>query len=102
MALITSQVSAGTATSSFVVPPGPCLVTLSNGGSVTAYFTAGNANVAAGGTLTTSQGVPVPSGAALSFATYQGDLGAVCSLITASGTAAVGVIISTPSGGTGL
>lgn len=86
----------GSATALCVLPPGPCTVVLSNVGTATAY-------VGPGGTaVTTSNGFPVPSGSyPVVFPGYPGGAGAVLSCITTSGSASVGFIVSSASGGTG-
>jgi hypothetical protein len=89
------QVTAGTASTSLsVVPPGPCSVTIVNSGTATAYL--------GFGTAATASGIPLPSGAVFPFFGYQGSQGSRISVVTAAGSASVGWLLSTPSGGTGL
>lgn len=87
----TGQVSAGTAPATLcVIPPGLASVVVSNAGTVTAY-------VAAGGTASSTNGIPVASGQALPvIGGYQTSLGVALSVVTAGGTAAVGFALSTP------
>jgi len=87
-----SQVTAGTAVTTLcVIPPGPCMTVVSNPSAVTVYF--------GPGTVTTGNGLPVPSGQSVAFATYQGDKGATLTVIAASGTAnSVGWLLSSPLG----
>jgi hypothetical protein len=91
-----SQVSAGTVASQLcVVPPGPCMVTVSNPSSVTVYFGSGTG-------VTTGNGYPVPSGQQAAFACYQGDKGAALYVVAASGSAnSVGWLVSSATGQTG-
>lgn len=95
---VTGQVSAGTASVTLCqMPPGPCMLVVSNPSSVTVYFGPG------GTALTAGNGFPVPSGQSATWAGYQGNRGAALSVIAASGTAnAVGFLISSATGQTGL
>lgn len=89
------QVTAGTASTHLCsVPPGPCQVVLSNSGTVAAF-------VGFGGTVTASDGFPVPSGGVAPFSGYPGGAGQQLSVVTASGSASVGWLVSSASGGTG-
>jgi hypothetical protein len=94
---VTSQVTAGTASSTLCqMPPGPCMLVVSNASSVTVYFGPG------GTALTTGNGMPVPAGQSVAWAGYQGNKGAALSVIAASGTAnSVGFLISSATGQTG-
>jgi hypothetical protein len=94
----TGQVTAGTAVATLCqMPPGPCMLVVSNPSSVTVYFGPG------GTALTTGNGFPVPSGQSAAWAGYQGDKGAALSVIAASGTAnSVGFLISSATGQTGF
>jgi hypothetical protein len=91
MALSTGQYTASTvATAIFIQPPGPSVVTVTSdtASTATAYLGAGTA-------VTASNGVPLVSGGAISWATYQGSAGGPVSVITtASSAATVGWIIS--------
>lgn len=91
------QVTAGTASALLGpgVPPGPCSVVLSNAGSVTVF-------VGFGTSATVSDGFPVPSGQVAPFAGWQGSKGSPLSVVTSSGSAVTGWLVSTPSGGTGV
>ena len=91
------QVTAGTVPVTLCqMPPGPCMLTVSNPSSVTVYIGPG------GTALTAGNGFPVPAGQSCAWAGYRGEQGAGLSVIAASGTAnAVGFLVSSPSGGTG-
>ena len=105
MAIFTNQVTIGTATSTLcVVPPGPCMVVLSNNGTASPVWVgAGTTIVAASrAALWGPNGFPVPRGAPVAFAGYQGDKGATLVAACSSGSATVGYLISTATGGTGL
>lgn len=95
----TGQALAGTAPLTLLlVPPGPASVLLVNAGTVTAYYAVGTAT-----TVSTANGVPLPSGAAQTITAYQGDGGIPLSVVTDSGTAVtIGFVVSTAAGGTGL
>ena len=97
MALTTRQVTAGTnSVALVVVPPGPGQVIIVNGGSVTAWVAAGTA------AATTSNGVPIPSGAQVAVNAYQGSMGSPLQVISPGGTnTSLGYILSTAVGGTG-
>jgi len=93
--MITSgQVTANnTAQSLCVVPPGPCLVILSSdpASAATAYYGA----AATGGTLTSSNGVPLGAGVQSSIAGYPTSHGGTLSVVTAGTlSATVGWLIS--------
>jgi hypothetical protein len=94
------QATAGSATAVLtVLPPGPCTVVLSNIGPVTVYVGA-----VAGGSLSSANGFPIPSGAPpVAIPGYPGGGGSRLSVVTAAGTATstVGWIVSSSSGGTG-
>jgi hypothetical protein len=96
--IITGQVSAGTAVANLVrMPPGPCMVVVTNPGTVTAY-------VGPGTSLSSSNGMPVPAGQSLTWAGYQGGHGAQLQVVASSGTASstVAFLVSTATGDTGL
>jgi hypothetical protein len=93
VSLITGQVTASTAaTFMFNQPPGPSVVTLRSdtASAATAYVSAGSA-------ATSANGLPLPSGLSVSWATYPGSKGVSVYCITASTTATIGWIISTSS-----
>ena len=98
--LSTGQVttSGGTVSTLVTVPPGPCLVILSSdpASAATAYI--GITPAAAAGTLaslSSTNGIPLASGAQMTFPGYPGGRGAALSVI-AAGTlsATVGWLIS--------
>jgi hypothetical protein len=91
VSLSTRQVTAGTnSVALVVVPPGPCTVTIVNGGSVTAWVSAGT------GVATTSNGLPIPAGAQVAVNAYQGSLGSPLQVISPGGTnTSLGYMIST-------
>jgi hypothetical protein len=94
----TGQANATTACSILcVMPPGPCLVSISNISATTVY-------VGASGTaVTTGNGYPIPSGQITSFAGYQGGTGAQIGMVQAgTASATVGFFVSSASGGTGI
>lgn len=95
--LVTGQVTAGTATGTLCqMPPGPCMLVVSNPSSVTVYVGPG------GSVLSAGNGFPVPAGQSVAWAGYQGDKGAALSVVAASGTAnSVGFLISSATGQTG-
>jgi hypothetical protein len=95
MAIVTGQAS-GTNVSIVLcqVPPGPCSVLLQNNGTVTAFYGAGS-------TVTTANGVPLPTGVTHTFQCFQGP-GTPLSMITANATATVGFVVSSAPGATGL
>jgi hypothetical protein len=95
---VTGQVTAGTASSALCqMPPGPCMLSVSNPSSVTVYIGPG------GTALTTGNGYPVPAGQTTAWAGYQGSKGAALNVIAASGTAnSVGFLISSATGQTGF
>ena len=93
MALITGQVTGTTAaTFMFTQPPGTSVVTIRSdtASAATAYLSAGSA-------ATSSNGIPLPAGTSISWATYPGSKGASVYCITSSTTATVGWVISTDS-----
>lgn len=91
MALDTGQYVAGTvATVIFYQPSGPSVVTVTSdtASTATAYLGAGTA-------VTSKNGVPLVSGGAVSWATYQGSQGGPVSVITTGSSAAtLGWVIS--------
>lgn len=106
--LAIGQVSAvGTATTHLCnVPAGPCLVTITNDSGSTGSAYVGITPAASAGTLqalSSSNGMPIPSGQIATFANYKGSPGASLSVITSGTlTASVGFLVSSASGGTGL
>lgn len=94
--LSTGQVTAsgGTSSSLFTVPPGPCLVILSSdpASAATAYV---GVTPAAGGTLSSSNGIPLAAGAQMTFPGYPGAHGAGLSFVAAgTASATVGWLVS--------
>lgn len=91
MALITGQYTASTvATTIFIQPPGPSVVTITSDTASTA-----TAFLGAGTAVTSTNGVPLVSGGAVSWATYQGSRGGpVSAITTASSAATIGWVIS--------
>lgn len=91
MSLVTGQITAGTvATVAFYQPPGPSVITVTSdtASTATAYLGAGTA-------VTSTSGMPLVSGGAVSWATYQGSKGGPVSVITtASSAATLGWVIS--------
>ena len=95
--ITTGQGTAGpTAVTLCVMPPGPCLVLVSNAGTASPVY------VGAGATVTTTNGFPVPSGAPVAFNGFQGSQGSKLSVICSAGSAAIGFMISTATGQTGI
>jgi hypothetical protein len=89
------QVTAGTASALLChVPAGPCQVVLSNAGTVAAFVGFGTA-------VTSSNGFPVPSGQVAPFPGFPGGAGQQLAVVTAAGSAPVGWLVSSASGGTG-
>jgi hypothetical protein len=83
------------------VPAGPCLVVITNDSASTGSAYVGA--VATGGSLSSSNGMPVPSGQIATFANYKGSPAASLSVITSGTfTASVGFLVSSASGGTGF
>ena len=92
MALSTGQVTVPTSgTAVCTVPPGPGQVIVTNGGTAVIY-------VGAGSTVSTTSGVPVPSGGVFSFHLYQGSPGGALRAVTSSGSATAGFLVSTSYG----
>lgn len=92
MGLFTGQANVPTGgTIVCVVPPGPGEVVLSNGGTAVTY-------VGVGATVTTTGGVPIPSGGVLTFNLYQGSGGGTLRALTAGGSAALGFLVTTSYG----
>jgi hypothetical protein len=87
------QATVGTATALVCpVPPGACNITLINVGTATAY-------VGAGGTAVTSTGgMPVPSGATFRFTRYPGSGGGSIIAAVAAGSATIGFFVSSAHG----
>lgn len=96
MAVTSGQVVAGTASSVLCrIPPGPCMVLISNAGTASPVY-------AGMGTVVTSlNGFPIPSGAPVALAGYAGSQGGPLSVISSSGSCSVGFIISNAYGQTG-
>ena len=99
MSLVTQRVAAGTASAALVtVPPGPAQLTIFNAGSVTAWVAAGTAAATSSGNA-----APITAGAQVSITAFAGSGGSPLQVICPSGTnTALGYILSTASGGTGL
>ena len=91
MGLITGQYIAGTAaTVIFNQPPGSSVVTVTSDTASTA-----TAYLGAGTVVTSTNGVPLVSGGAVSWATYPGSAGGPVSVVTTGSSAAtVGWVIS--------
>lgn len=86
------QVSAsGSAQSLCVFPPGPCTVVMSNTGLATAYV-----GVAGGGSLTSTNGFPLPSGGyPVAIPGYASSHGGTLSVVCAgTNTSTVGWFVS--------
>jgi hypothetical protein len=93
MSFVTGQVSASTAAALLcVVPPGPVLVVLSSDSASSSTAFVGN-TPSSPAVFTTSNGVPLPAGASLTFAAFATSQGGSLSVIAAT-TATVGYIIS--------
>lgn len=94
MAVSTGQV-VGSAIASHLcqIPPGPCQVILSNIGTGIAYI-----GVVSTGTVTVSNGCPMPSGSTFTFQGFQGSPGYNLEVIVPAGTATLGVLTSTSYG----
>lgn len=86
--------SGGTYSALTTVPPGPCLVVLSSDPASTATAYVG-ITPGTGGTLTSSNALPLPAGGQVTFPGYPGGHGAALTVI-AAGTlsATVGWLIS--------
>ncbi len=70
-----------TAQSLLVIPPGPCTVVLANAGTVVPAYAG---VLVSGGTLTSSNGFPLPaSGVPVSFAGYQSTHAGTIAVVTA-------------------
>lgn len=92
------QASVGTAPATlFVIPPGPCQVTVSILGAGTIFAGFGTQTV-----LTASNGVPVVLDQPLQVSGFQGDGGAPLRAVSGSGSVTTGWVVSSPSGGTGI
>jgi hypothetical protein len=91
--ITTGHVTAGTSAATLcVLPPGPCTVVITNTGTVTATVGAGTVS-----TLTTSTGTPVPAGGVLPFPLYPGEAPVPLQVITGTGTAVVGFLVTASS-----
>lgn len=93
--LSTGQVttSGGTVSTLVTVPPGPCQVILSSdpASAATAYI----GPAVTGGTLTSSNGIPLASGAQMTFPGYPSARGATLNIIAAgTASATIGWLIS--------
>ena len=93
--LSTGQVTAtgGSVSSLVTVPPGPCLVILSSdpASAATAYI----GPAVTGGTLSSSNGIPLASGAQMTFPGYPGAKGATLAVVAAgTASATIGWLIS--------
>lgn len=74
--------------------PGPSSVTFSNGGTALIYL----GFTSPAGTVTTTSGMPIPSGSVFTFATLAGDPGWTAKAVTAAGSATAGYLVSTSYG----
>jgi hypothetical protein len=86
------QAAAGTVASTLCpIPAGPCMVSVQSDSASanTAYVGIS----AAGGTVTTANGYPIPAGGNLVFARYLSEGSATLTVIT-SGTATLGWLVS--------
>lgn len=83
--------ASGSAQSLCVIPPGPCTVIMSNAGPATAYV-----GIAGGGSLTSLNGFPLPSGGLpVAIPGYPGAEGGTLSAVCAgTATSTVGWIVS--------
>jgi hypothetical protein len=87
-------VSGGSASSLCTVPPGPCVVVLSSdpASAATAYV---GVTPGTGGTLSSSNGIPLASGASLTFPGYGAATGASLSVVAAgTASATIGWLVS--------
>ncbi len=88
--------SGGTSSSLCVVPPGPCLVILNSdpASTATAYIAT---TPGTGGSISSTNGIPLAAGASMTLAGYPSDRGASLSVV-AAGTlsATVGWLVSRP------
>lgn len=94
--LSTGQVTAtaGSVSSLCAVPPGPCVVILSSdpASAATAYI---GITPGTGGTLSSSNGIPLAAGASMTFPGYTGARGAALSVVAAgTASATVGWLVS--------
>jgi hypothetical protein len=86
--------SGGTASALCIVPPGPCLVILNSdpASAATAYVAT---TPAAGGSISSTNGIPLAAGASLTLAGYPGAKGTGLSVVAAgTATATVGWLVS--------
>jgi hypothetical protein len=86
--------SSGTASSLCVVPPGPCLVILNSdpASAATAYIAT---TPSTGGSISSTNGIPLAAGASMTFAGYPGAKGSGLSFVAAgTASATVGWMIS--------
>ena len=100
MSVTSGQAQAGTAPSLLVsVPAGPCTVIVTNGGAASPVWAsfAGTVTAGLGG-----NGFPLPSGVPVAIPVYRGSLGGVLNMVTSSGSASVGWVLSTATGQTGI
>ena len=94
--MITTAQVVGSATASRLcqVPPGPCTVVISNGGTATVYV--GEVTT---GTATTTNAMPIASGGIVSFSGFAGSPGGALQVVTAvGGSATVGALVSSSYG----
>jgi hypothetical protein len=86
--------SSGSASALCVVPPGPCLVILNSdpASAATAYIAT---TPAAGGSISSTNGIPLAAGASMTLAGYPGGHGSGLSFVAAgTASATVGWMIS--------
>jgi len=95
MGISTGQV-VGSATASTLcqIPPGPCQVAISNGGTGVAYIGVVNGTY----TVSSTNGIPLPSGGTFNFTGLPGSAGGKMQVIVPAGNATVGVLVSTSAG----
>lgn len=92
------QASAGTAAARLCpVPAGPCTILLANAGTAALVYVGMGTNVA------TTNGFPVSSGAVspVVIPVYPGSAGGALYAVTASGSASVSWMVTSPTGQTG-
>lgn len=97
--ITSSQAQAGTASSQLCqVPAGPATVIVCNAGSASTVWAGFQGTVTAG---FGGNGFPLPSGMPVAIPVYKGSAAQVLNMVTSSGTASVGWMVSTAYGQTG-
>jgi hypothetical protein len=76
------------------IPPGPCQVAISNGGTGVAYVGVVNGTFA----VSATNGIPIPSGGTFNFTGFPGSAGGKMQVIVPAGVSTVGVLLSTAAG----